>query len=98
ANISAALNKIQKEGILGHLHRKWWIESSQCKDGFIQETSLGSLHSFSGVLCVLFAGFLVLLIIFGIQFSRKIQDKESRMHQVRKYHLFFVINHGKKAY
>ncbi|GFY64030.1 glutamate receptor 4 [Trichonephila inaurata madagascariensis] len=82
ANISAALVKMKKDGTLGHLHRKWWIENSQCKREFIQETSLGSLHSFSGILCVLFAGFLVLLIIFGIQFSRRIQDKESRRHQL----------------
>ncbi|GBN39179.1 Glutamate receptor 1, partial [Araneus ventricosus] len=80
-NISAALVKIQRDGILGHLHRKWWIESNQCKKDFVQYSTLGTLHSFSGVLCILLAGFLVLLIIFGIQFSRKIQDKESRMHQ-----------------
>ncbi|GBN60358.1 hypothetical protein AVEN_204747-1, partial [Araneus ventricosus] len=48
----------------------------------VQYSTLGTLHSFSGVLCILLAGFLVLLIIFGIQFSRKIQDKESRMHQL----------------
>ncbi|KAF8791452.1 Glutamate receptor 1 like protein [Argiope bruennichi] len=81
-NISTALIKIQREGVLGHLHRKWWIESSQCKKDFVQFETLGTLHSFSGVLCILLAGFLVLLIIFGIQFSRRIQDKESRMHQL----------------
>ncbi|GIX69971.1 hypothetical protein CEXT_482152 [Caerostris extrusa] len=62
--------------------KKWWIDSSQCKKGFVHKTSIGTLYSFSGVVSVFLAGLFLLLIIFGVQFSRKIQDKESRMHQL----------------
>ncbi|XP_054721923.1 glutamate receptor 1-like [Uloborus diversus] len=82
AKVNTALHTIKVRGELGHLHRKWWIDSNECKTSTVRSTIHGNLISFSGLFCILTAGLLILLVVFAIQYSRKTHHKESRRQQL----------------
>ncbi|XP_035220454.1 glutamate receptor 4-like [Stegodyphus dumicola] len=82
SSIDTALNSIQNKGLLGHLYRKWWIDSSECKNGKMQAVTHDTIRSFSGLLCMTVSGFLIILIVFGIQYARRSQKREVRRQQL----------------
>ncbi|XP_071033536.1 glutamate receptor 1 [Parasteatoda tepidariorum] len=81
--INDVLASLTSSGFIGDLHRKWWVESNQCRDGIANtEISPGSIHSFSGLFYLLISGCIILAVVFAIQFMRKIQRREDRLQQL----------------
>ncbi|KAG8201331.1 hypothetical protein JTE90_016808 [Oedothorax gibbosus] len=81
-NISDAIVQMHDDGVLGQLYQKWWVEASQCKEDIVEESSLGTLNAVSGAVYLFLVFLAVTLVIFVIQFSRRIKDKESRRQQL----------------
>lgn len=82
SDLKTALHIIQHQGALAELHKKWWMDSNECGNTVMEEKKERTVYVFSGLLCVLTAGCVIVLAVFAIQYVRRNQTKENRRQQL----------------